>query len=1167
MKISQKIDIDTVYTRSINIERDADSDEIVKAYIPTSRAINTLHRISETFERENTPRSWALIGPYGSGKSSFAVFLSHLMDNGEKQATLSAYDVLKKTDNGLFEKFKAHSQDTKGYLSILITGAPEPLGRRFLSSMLEAAQKYWNTAGRNPFIIKKIKEKLDQLTITTGETISLFKELQEAVQRSGSGILIIFDEFGKFLEYEARHYGANDIYILQLLSELAVNDKNHNLFVFTLMHQGFEEYAKGLSKTLRNEWSKIQGRFETVPFLETTEQTIHILSKAIINNLSDEEYKSVFDRCKKISVNLSEEQALPGSLTVDKATELFTNCYPLHPVTVLLLPVLCQKMAQNERTLFSYLGSRESFGFKDSLQHLTSADEWILPWHIYEYFIQNQPAVTSDPITHRRWAEVVTAVERLGDAPPEDVQMLKTIGLLNIIGAQAGFKASKQIIESCSENKKAVEISTKDLIKRSVVQFRKFSNEFRVWQGSDFELETALQDEIGQIGRFDLSETLEQLNPLQPVVAHRHTIENVTLRYFVPFFVDVNNYKKLDSKGSQQRLIFCLTETADEIKEAASDIVNYFGKFDIIAICPNGDQLRQAVAEVLALKRVEQNSPELNSDPIAQKEFKDRFVAAELSQTNLLSSIVESPEASQWYWCGEKFRVENKRELQKHFSAILDSIYSKSPIIKNELINRDKPSTQAMAARNKLVFSMLYDIEKEDLGIEKFPAEKGIYKSFLHATGLHQLGQDKKWKLIPPKKDNPYNLYPVWAYIEEFLETTQNIPKSFKELDERLQSPPYGVKSGVLPLLYLTVFLCKQNELAFYEDGIYTPYITDQHIERFMKRPDFFTVQLLRISGIRASLFNSYARVLYGENPNKKIGLLNIARPLAKFITELEDYTKQTNRLSDASQNALKAFQLANSPADLLFNKLPRACSFPEIDPDETNKEKIKGFTNALISVIKELRDAYKNMHKEFTGLISECLLPDHDEDLELPILREKIQARYEGLGNFTVDSKGLQPFIEHITEKKADDAIWFSRLLLFLGEKTSNKWTDIDRDNAVLRLTEYSKKLIDLRIIQGHFIKNKAKFKDSFEIIHVRSMRYGKSDNDEVITIDPSKKEFIDKRKPEFHTLLSKIRDPNTCIAILADILDEYLSTQKNNKEEFEKKAQNGYQKNRLTI
>ena len=313
-----------------------------------------------------------------------------------------------------------------------------------------------------------------------------------------------------------------------------------------------------------------------------------------------------------------------------------------------------------------------------------------------------------------------------------------------------------------------------------------------------------------------------------------------------------------------------------------------------------------------------------------------------------------------------------------------------------------------------------------------------------------------------------------------------------------------------------------------------------------MKRPDYFTIQLLKISGIRSSLFNSYSKVLYGDNPDKEISLLNITRPLARFIAGLEDYTKQTNRLSDSSQNALKAFNLSNSPGDLLFNRLPKACSFHEIDPDETNKNKIKGFTNALISVIRELRDAYKNMLAEFAEVLADSLLPDYNEKLELSELRFNIRSRYEGLEEFTVDSTGLRPFIEHITEKEADDKVWFNRLLLFIGENAPNKWTDIERDNAVLRLTEFSNRLIDLRIIQGHYIKNKAKFKESFEIIRVKSMRFGKSDNEEVITIDPAEKEYIDKQKEQFYSFLSQMSSDKSRIAILADILDEYMTAKK---------------------
>lgn len=1151
MNISDFIKIDTVYTRSINIERDSDSEQTVRAYIPTSRTINILHRISETFCQDNSPKSWALIGPYGSGKSSFAVFLSHLLNNNKNSSTLSAFEILRKVDSQLCSKFMNQTKDSKGYLSILITGAPEPFSKRFLSGMFDAACKYWKGGGRKPSVIKKIKRELSGLKQNPTEVIQLFEELQQAVKKTGRGIVVVFDEFGKFLEYEARHSDSNDIYLLQLLSEIAVKNTNASLLIFTLMHQGFEEYARGLSKTLRNEWNKIQGRFETVPFLESTEQTIYVMSKAFINNLSRVDKDKIFTKCFDIAKILSEEKSLPGKLDAKNAADLFLKCYPLHPITTILLPILCQKMAQNERTLFSYLGSRESFGFYDCLKRIKSIDEWILPWQIYEYFIQNQPGVITDPIAHRRWSEVITAVERLGDASVKDVQILKTIGLLNIVGAQSGFKASKEILESCFPNKETANSSINNLLKNSVVQFRKFSNEFRVWQGSDFDLEKAVQNELAQIGRFELSTTIDELKSVQPIVAHRHTIENVTLRYFVPVFVDINNYKMQESKNSKQRLIFCLTENLEEVELAERGVANYFGEFDIISVCSNGEQLRQAVGEVLALKRVEQNCPELNTDPIAKKEFKDRFFAAENFQESLLSDLIESPHLSIWYWKKNKIFLKNKRELQQQLSLVLDSIYYNSPIIKNELINRDKPSTQATGARNKLVVAMLNKIEEEELGIEKFPAEKAIYKSFLKATGLHNLIEGNKWGLFPPEKNNAYNLYPAWACIEAFLETTQDKPKSFSELDEILKAPPYGIKAGVLPLLYLTVFLCRQTELAFYENAIYTPYITEQHIERFMKRPDVFSIQLLKISGIRASLFKSYSKVLYGENYKGKINLLSIARPLAKFAAELEEYTKNTNRLSDSSQKALKAFDLAKSPSDLLFKKLPKACSFPEITPEETNKDKIKGFTNALISVIKELRDAYKNMLEEFEELLFDSLLPDYNDKLDLSSFRKKIRSRYEGLDRFTVDSKGLRPFIKYMVESKAEDKLWFDRLLFFLGGKVPEKWSDVDRDNAVLKLTEYSKKLIDLSIVQGHFIKNKAGFNDSFEVIRLRTTRLGKffSDNDEIITIEPIKKDFLEKHKAGFYLLLEKFEDDKTRIAILADIIDEYLSAEKEEK------------------
>ena len=60
---------------------------------------------------------------------------------------------------------------------------------------------------------------------------------------------------------------------------------------------------------------------------------------------------------------------------------------------------------------------------------------------------------------------------------------------------------------------------------------------------------------------------------------------------------------------------------------------------DIVALSLNGAQLREAVAETLALNRVRTNRQELNSDPVAKREFEDRLTAAEQSEDQLVAKL------------------------------------------------------------------------------------------------------------------------------------------------------------------------------------------------------------------------------------------------------------------------------------------------------------------------------------------------------------------------------------------------------------------------------------------------------------------------------------------------------------------------------------------------
>ena len=114
MSFLSQIKVSATYTRSVNLERDSQSDSVDLGYIPTSRALRTLGTISARFSDKNQPRAWSLVGPYGSGKSSFALFLSHLLAAPESNKARAARDLLKHSDADLAEALRVETKGSDG---------------------------------------------------------------------------------------------------------------------------------------------------------------------------------------------------------------------------------------------------------------------------------------------------------------------------------------------------------------------------------------------------------------------------------------------------------------------------------------------------------------------------------------------------------------------------------------------------------------------------------------------------------------------------------------------------------------------------------------------------------------------------------------------------------------------------------------------------------------------------------------------------------------------------------------------------------------------------------------------------------------------------------------------------------------------------------------------
>ena len=1024
---------------------------------------------------------------------------------------------------------------------MLVTGSPEPITKRILEGFQQALNDlHAGKRGKKPLVLNQLDALLKAREQPVSQVMDFVQQLQDALSKSGySGVVLIIDELGKFLEYEARHYGANDIYLLQALAEHACNGHKCNLLLFVTLHQSFEQYTKGLGENLKNEWSKVQGRFEEVPFIETSEQTLRVVSNAIEHSFTAADKKKVRACVTKAVDQLAEAEALPSALKKREAINLLESCYPLHPVTALALPILCQKVAQNERTLFSYLGSHEDFGLADMIKQLDSVDDWVMPHHVFDYFINNQSAAINDYATHRRWAEVITALERLGDATDVDVAVLKAIGLLNIMGAKAGLKASSTILQLCVGDKAGKAL--KQLSGKSVITYRKFNGEYRVWQGSDFDLEEALQDSLSQVGEFELAKELNDHHALQPVVARRYTIRNGTLRYFTPCFVDAKSYKQTDKKAHQPRLIMFVAAAQDDEKIFLEQATKHFPELDILALCKNGSQLREATSEVIALRHIGISRQELNNDPVAKREYQDRLIAAEMAQEAILRQLLDNPEDSGWFHKGKELVLNNKRDFQEQLSEVLEKVYHKAPDLHNELVNRDRPSSQANAARTKLLQAMIHNPGAADLGMDKFPPEKAIYRSILHKTGLHREveGKMNEWAFKPPEKGKAF--YAVWQKIDKFLESTEEVPRSFAELNQELMAPPYGLRAGILPILYMTVYCAEQQELAVYENQQYRPVFTDDMLERFVKRPDEFTVQRFRIVGLRASIYSEYKK-LFKDDEEKTI--VQLVKPLANLIGGLEEYTLNTksSELSENARGVRDAFKSPVSPMHLLSEDLPRALGYG--NPTKSGKTSYKGLFRDLTRAQAELECAYESMIEKQVNLLARAL--HFREGTSLEDLRHGAAMRYSGLDQHTLDFDGLRSFIMRLCKQDNTADEWLDNLLMFLGQKPPGKWLDSDRAQAEERLKAYANRLLDIEAQVFSSTGSVGNQYENHEVLQMEVWKLGGEPHTATVVADQKMRDSVRDGKREAMKILDEVPVGDR-LAIVATLANDVLTKVKN--------------------
>ena len=654
-----------------------------------------------------------------------------------------------------------------------------------------------------------------------------------------------------------------------------------------------------------------------------------------------------------------------------------------------------------------------------------------------------------------------------------------------------------------------------------------------------------------------LPTALSALVQPQPLIARRHLFVTGTLRYFTVRYTDLEGFDTdlLPSDDTDGLVLYTLPASeleAEQLAEKATEALVADREDVLIAIPQSTGFLRDAVLELWCLDWVEENTPELAGDATARRELWARHTEAEreVSEqlTALFSGNIATPQVGSmptrkhdagdclWYHRGKLRQIASRRELNEYLSKICNSVYSQTPILRNELINRRQISSQAAAARKRLIAGMLDFQQLEKLEIKGYPPEMSIYLSLLFDTGIHRCVSGV-WGFHPPHTDDKNRFSPTWSEIEKFLDECEERRQSVDKLYKRLEQPPFGLRSGSMPILLCAVLLHYEAEIALYEDGSFVADISMPVFERLIRSPEKFEIKRFRMEGIRAEVFEQFTGMISKpvSTMGKPSNLLVIVRPIMRFVDKLPRYTMLTQELSDAAIALRKAINDAREPDALLFEQLPQALGFDAFGPlTETDSKTVDAFFNSLRSSLSELNRAYDNLLSFIEEmLVSAFSLQSNGDSPHIELIN-----RARPLLESAIETK-LKGFLIRICDEELDFKEWVEAIGTYIANKPPASWNDSDKVHFEMNLSELARKFHHFRAVSFERQRQSEKTADNAgEVIRVGITTFSEAERERVITVPPTAEAQIDNIERGFEEVFKEFGvdgDANLRLAILA--------------------------------
>lgn len=882
------ISIESGFQTSVNIAYDLNNLDKIKGFIPTQSALDVIEEIILSTADNSTQRARMLIGAYGRGKSHIVLVMLALLRLKDKRLFAAILEKTKESNPNLYNFILEYINSTKKILPIVVSGNSSSLTQSFLSALQQALsdedladlmpethfiaavnaiinwkENYPKTFSKfssllgisvNDFILRLREFDVEAFSqfqmlypqLTSGsefnpflgfDVVELYEKIVEKLPDKGySGAYIVYDEFSKYLESSISSASLSDVKLLQDFAEKCNRSGKKQLHLLLISHKDISNYIdSNLAKEKVDGWRGVSGRFTHISLHNNYSQLYEIISAVIKKDPTGwHEYEETHLRMFNDLAERFTANGLLDNMDTVSTRSAIIGCHPLHPISTFILPRLSEKVAQNERTLFTFLSSDEKNTLVAFVKKTATSDFAMLtPDIIYDYF---EPLLRKEPYTsatHQQYKLTESVLRRI-DENSLGGKILKTISLIYIVEQFEKLPPLVDMVtdayrDSVKDIKEISEAISELMEKECLIYLRRSNNYLKIKESSGVDIQR------------EITRTIENLRAVESVTGilnafsfdnyfypSRYNDEKEIVRYFDFTFISSRDFWKITdwneyitSTTSADGVVYAIIPSGEKDIERIKERIASpsMALPQLVVIVPKMYKEIESVAfEYSAVKKLRALAAD---DAVLSDEY-DIYIEDLEEVIYSYICIFTRPELglAEFYYNCKLQKVQRKAQISELLSRICESLFPNTPIINNESINKNELPTVAINSRTKLLNGLLADEFSSNLGLSGSGQDVSIMRSTLIQTGVMS-----DVETVPVLATNPSdeNISRMLSVITDFFKTAATDEgSSFALLYDRLTLPGQqgiGLKRGVIPIYIAAVLHEHKKSVVIIHNG------------------------------------------------------------------------------------------------------------------------------------------------------------------------------------------------------------------------------------------------------------------------------------------------------------------------------------------------------------